>query len=86
MPQRVQTIREALAVALEGLPGASDVWILSGAKEQTAMRHHLIKFIEDFGINRGVILDVEKDIVPEINKIIAELRGIAIARTKTPHK
>ena len=74
MPEtKGRTIREAIAVALEGLPGNLGEWVLS-QPERTAMRAYVIEWIQDYAKVRGVILDPKVDIEPELRAVIAELK------------
>lgn len=66
-------IREAIAVALEGLAGDVLEWIVF-AKQRNAMREHVKGFVHDFARNRGVILN-DSDIAGELDVIVAELRS-----------
>lgn len=68
-----QIIREAIAVALEGLSGDVLEWIVF-AKQRNAMREHVKGFVHDFARNRGVILS-DSDITGELDAIVAELRS-----------
>lgn len=81
MPLNGLTVREAIAIALEGLPGTIDGWVLDD--DHNTLRWHVIDFVVKYALKRGVILNIDKDIVPEINTVISSLRGIAVARTKT---
>ena len=76
------TVREAITIAMEGLPGTIDSWVLSD--DYKTLRAHLNNFVKDYAFKRGVILEEETDIAPEIEAIIMQLRGVAVARTKTP--
>lgn len=67
-----RTIREAIAIALEGLAGDLLEWVCL-AKQKAAMRKHVVTFVADYARNRGVILS-EQDITSELDKVIAELR------------
>lgn len=68
-----KTIREAIAIALEGLSGDLLEWCVL-AKQRDAMRKHVVRFVHDYARNRGVILS-DEDITSELNKIVAELRS-----------
>lgn len=80
---KVRTIREAIVVALEGLPGPATDWV-SSSDALKAMRQHVIEFIAEYAEVRGVVLDERKDIIPELDVVVDELRQVAIARAKTP--
>lgn len=82
MSERGRTIREAIAVALEGLPGTLDSWLFD--RDAKTIRAHVVEWVLEYGFHRGVILDAKQDIEPEIRKVIEELRSVAITRTKTP--
>jgi len=82
MTDRGRTVREAIAIALEGIPGQPDGWLFVPI-ERAAVREHVIGWIQDYAQRRNVILDVKKDIEPELDLVIKQLRGIAIARTRT---
>ncbi len=71
MPGR--TIREAIAIALEGLNGELLEWVVL-AKQRDAMRKHVRRWVHDYARNRGVILS-DKDINDELERIIAELKS-----------
>lgn len=71
MPGR--TIREAIAVALEGLSGDMFVWVVL-AKQRDALRAHVVKWVHEYAQNRGVILS-DADIESELAQVIAELRS-----------
>lgn len=72
MPERA-IIREAVAIALEGLAGSLLEWVCL-AKQRDAMRTHVHRFVHDFARNRGVILE-DSDIKAELDKIVAELKS-----------
>lgn len=70
MPGR--TIREAIAVALEGLSGDLFVWVVL-TKQRDVLREHVIRWVHEYAKNRSVIL-TDEDIESELARIIAELR------------
>jgi hypothetical protein len=77
-----RTIRQAIAVALEGLNGDLYEWVVL-AQQRNAMRKHVILWVADYAQNRGVILGT-KDITDELDKVITELRrGAALAQAAT---
>jgi hypothetical protein len=61
-------IREALAVALEGLP--EDASELASDRD---VRRYLREFFKEFALRRGVIIE-DADCADEIRALIAELR------------
>jgi len=66
-----RTLREALAVALEAVPSAE---LASGDKwSRAALREHLLRWIKEYALNRGVIFE-DADIELELGAVIAELR------------
>jgi hypothetical protein len=71
--RKVQTVRQAVAVALEGPGGELLEWVVL-AKQKDAMRKHVKGFVHDFARNRGVILS-DRDITDELDRIVAELKG-----------
>lgn len=73
-PMGGRTIREAVAIALEGLPGSDLLQYVVLAKQRDAMRKHVMGFVHDYARNRGVIL-TDRDISTELDAIIGELRG-----------
>lgn len=82
---RGRTLQDAIKIAFEGIPGAATGWVME-AETVKAVRSHVVAWIEDYARNRGVILDTKLDIEPELDDAIAKLhiRGIALARTRTP--
>ncbi len=78
MIDKGRTIREAIAIALEGLPGHVHEWANATGEERKAMRIHVIAWLQEYARIRGVILDPKLDIEPELDAVVA------IARTKTP--
>lgn len=74
-------IREAVAVALEGLAGELLEWVVL-AKQRNAMRRHVLLFVHDYAQNRGVILS-DTDITGELDAIVSELRS-GLPLTATP--
>jgi hypothetical protein len=71
--ERRNIIREAIAVALEGVSGDLHMFVVL-AKQRDALRKHTIGFVLDFARYRGVLLE-ERDVKQEIENVIAELRG-----------
>jgi hypothetical protein len=63
-----RTIREALRIALEGLP-SKDIDINIGAR---ALRDHLRAFIIDYGKTRGVIFS-NHDVDDELRAVVTEV-------------
>lgn len=74
MTDKARTIRDAIAVALEGLPGQKTNWAFAGKDEKVALRSYIIDWVQDYAKRRGVILDPAIDIVPELDRVIAELK------------
>lgn len=68
-----RTIREAIAIALEGLSGDLLEYVVF-AKQRAAMREHVIRYVHDYARNRGVIL-TDKDIITELDLVVAELKS-----------
>lgn len=68
---RGRTIREAICVALEGLPGDPAEWIVMDRK---SLRAHVIEWVHSYAKRRGVILS-DSDIDSELRDVIAELKG-----------
>lgn len=68
-----RTIREAIAVALEAVPGDLHEWCVL-AKQRDALRRHVVAWVHDYARNRGVILS-DRDITDELDRIVAELRA-----------
>lgn len=66
------TIREAVAIALEAVPGTPEEW-LSTSADRKALRDHVRAWVHDYAKARGVILS-NRDIDSEFNIVIAELR------------
>lgn len=73
-PMTGKTIREAVAIALEGLPGHDLLEYVVLAKQRDAMRNHVKRFVHEYARNRGVIL-TDKDITSELDVIVAELKS-----------
>jgi len=71
MTDRDRTLREALAVALEGLPTGSDM--MDDTNARRAIGSYLRSWIKSYALRRGVILE-DADLDDEIRSIIAELR------------
>ena len=71
--RKVQTIREAIAVALEGLSGDLHEWVCL-AQQRNALRKHVKLFVHEFAQRRGVILE-DKDITDELDAIVAALKS-----------
>lgn len=67
-----RTIREAIAIALEGINGDILEWIVF-AKSRAALRDHVKLWVHDYARHRGVILS-DRDITDELDLVIAELR------------
>lgn len=67
-----RTIRDAIAIALEGLNGDLLEWVVL-AKQRAALRDHVKLWVHDYARHRGVILS-DRDIVDELDAVIAELR------------
>lgn len=80
---RGRTIRDAIAIALEGLSGDLLEWVCL-AKQRDTMRKHVLRFVHDYARNRGVIL-TDKDIKDELERVIAELRsGKSLSEARSP--
>lgn len=80
-----RTIRQAIAIALEGLTGELLEWVVL-AKQRDAMRKHVVRFVHDYARNRGVILS-DKDITDELAVVIAELKsGKPLAAAAAPEQ
>lgn len=71
MTERGRTIREAVRVALEGLPGRADEW---ADLARDAMRDHVLGWVLDYAARRGILLTTE-DVDTELNVVIEELYG-----------
>lgn len=67
------TIRQAIAIALEGLTGDIYEWVVL-AQQRNALRKHVLLWVHDYARNRGVILS-DADINGELDTIINELRS-----------
>lgn len=80
-PSDPKSVSDAIAVALEALPGSIDSNLID--MKNVVVRTHVIEFVKEFARARGVIFD-DKDIADEIEERLRELKRIAIARTKTP--
>lgn len=65
------SIRDAVLIALEGLPGAPAEWVAL-PKQRDAMRHHVLAFVHEFAHKRGVILE-DVDVLGELDAVVAEL-------------
>lgn len=70
MSERGRTVREAMAVALEGLADPHEIAIV----DAVAMREYLRDWIKGYAKFRGVIID-NQDVDDEIVDIIAMLRN-----------
>ena len=67
-----RTLREALAAALEVVPGAE---LAAGDRRaRAALREHLLGFAKDFAFARGVVLE-DLDLELELRDVIADLRA-----------
>jgi hypothetical protein len=66
-----RTIREAVRLALEALPGDPSEWAVL---DRASMRAHVYDFVHDYARHRGVIL-TDLDIESELLIIVAELLG-----------
>ena len=63
-PARGRTIREAIEVCLEGLPGDLREWS-SSAERRGAMRAHVLRWVHEYARVRGVVLS-DSDILSEL--------------------
>lgn len=72
MPERGKTIREAIAIALEGLAGDLTEWVLI-SQHYAAMRVHVVNWVHDYAVHRGVVLN-DKDIEDELDAVVREIR------------
>lgn len=70
---RGRTISEAVALALEALPGRLSEW-LSGEPQLAALRAHVALWVHEYAIRRGVILE-DRDVADELEAVISNLRG-----------
>lgn len=71
-----RTIRDAVRVALEALPGNLMQW---AQLDQVAMRDHVRDWVKGYARARGVLL-TDVDIDSELNQVIGDLHS----RTTTP--
>jgi hypothetical protein len=65
------TVRDAVTIALEVLPGELEEWV---SANRTALRAHVRAWVHEFALARGVILE-DRDIDSELTAIIAERRA-----------
>lgn len=65
------TIRAAVALAIEGLPGSPRYNVTANRR---TVRAHVVKWVHDYARRRGVILD-DSDIISELESIVRELRN-----------
>jgi hypothetical protein len=79
-----KTIRQAIAIALEGLNGDLLEWVVLTQKK--ALRSHIKSWVHDYARSRGVILS-DSDIESELKEIISELRsGVPLASVARSEK
>jgi len=71
MTERGRTIREAVRVALEGLPGSTAEWAVMA---RDAMRDHVLGWVMDYAAKRGIMLNIE-DVDGELDVVIEEVCG-----------
>lgn len=71
-PLTGRTIREAVDVACEGLNGDLVEWV---AFDLAELREHITRWVLEYASNRGVVLDVEKDIKPEIDDMVRRVKA-----------
>lgn len=67
-----RTIAEAIRVACEGLAGDLMHWVDA---EPQALREYITTWVLDYGRACGVVLDVDRDIKPEIDSMVAKVRA-----------
>jgi hypothetical protein len=72
-PDRGRTIREAVTIALEVLPGSLPEFVAFAA-QRDAMRAHVLRWCHEYAATRGVILS-DQDITTELDAVIVELKG-----------
>ena len=69
-----RTIREAIAVALEGLSGSAEEWLLaSNSEDKQRLRSYVRTWVHEYAAARGVILE-DRDIDTELQDIVNRLR------------
>ena len=69
-----RTIREAVAIALEGVNVGDLAMFVNLAQQRDAIREHVVRWVTEYGLNRGVALE-RAEIEAELAAIIAELRA-----------
>lgn len=74
MREHRKIIREAIAVAIEGLNGTAEEWLLAHGNQKKALHKHVVEWVHDFAKNRGVELS-NIDIESELSNIVTELRA-----------
>jgi ribosomal protein S15P/S13E len=80
-----KTIRQAIAIALEGLNGDLLEWVVL-TQQKKALRSHIKSWVHDYARSRGVILS-DSDIESELKEIISELRsGVPLASVARSEK
>jgi hypothetical protein len=65
-----RTIREAIAIALEALPGSAAEWV---ALDRKSLRAHVFEWVHAYAKQRGVVLE-DSDIESELREVINEIR------------
>lgn len=67
------SVRDAIVIALEALPGDLETWMTSPA-HRAALRAHVRAWVHDFAHARGVVLN-DADIDGVLDEMIAERHG-----------
>jgi hypothetical protein len=65
-----RTIREAVALAIEGLSGSPIDWVVEDPDE---LRHHVMRWVADYAKHRGVLLE-PNDIATELHAIVEQIK------------
>jgi hypothetical protein len=68
-------VHEAILIALEGLQGKPNAWLLSYGENRKAMREHVLRWVHEYAERRGVVL-ADQDIVDELDRIIEEVKKL----------
>lgn len=71
MSDRGLTIREAVKLALEAVPGDPREWTMAEIR-RSALRSHVLSWVSDYARHRGVLLTPD-DITGELEAVLAQL-------------